>query len=119
MIKVMLVVSRRPDVSPEEFRRHYEEIHAPLAASHLPLSRYVRNYVVDRFGADIDCDCITEFWFDYPGPWRERRAEILKQEILDIFAKDEETFMDRASMRVIVVEQGETPEGDLLGVKAG
>ena len=72
MIKIMLLVSRRPDVSREEFRRYYEEHHAPLAATRLPfLVRYVRNYVVDEFRADIDCDCVTEFWFDHPGPWRE------------------------------------------------
>lgn len=93
MIKIMLLVSRKDGVSPEEFRDHYETIHAPLAANHLPyLARYVRNYAVDRFGGDIDCDCVTEFWFDHPGPWREARKKILRQDILDLFAADEEQF---------------------------
>ena len=88
MIKIMLLVSRKDGVSPEEFREHYENIHAPLAAKHLPyLARYVRNYAVDRFGGDIDCDCVTEFWFDHPGPWREARTKILGQEILDLFRR--------------------------------
>ena len=43
------------------------------------------------------------------------RAVLLPQDMLDLFASDEETFMDRASMRVLVIEQGETPAGQLLG----
>jgi hypothetical protein len=35
--------------------------------------------------------------------------------MLAIFAEDEEKFMDRSSMRVIVIEQGETPTDQLLG----
>src|SRR5262245_46715140 len=89
MIKIMLLVSRRPDVSREAFRRYYEEHHAPLAAAHLPfLVRYVRNYVVDEFRSDLDCDCVTEFWFDHPGPWRQARDVILREDLLDLFAED-------------------------------
>ena len=44
MIKIMLLVNRKSGISREEFRRHYEEVHAPLASSHLRhLVRYVRN----------------------------------------------------------------------------
>ncbi len=116
MIKIMLLVNRKSGISREEFRRHYEEVHAPLASSHLRhLVRYVRNYVTDQFRSDFDCDVVTEFWFDYPGSWREVRAVLLPQDMLDLFALDEETFMDRATMRVLVIEQGETPADQLLG----
>lgn len=116
MIKIMLLVNRKPGVSREEFRRHYESTHAPLAASHLKhLVRYVRNYVTDQFRTDFDCDVVTEFWFDYPGTWREARQALLPQDMLDLFAEDEARFMDRGSMRVLVIEQGETPPDQLLG----
>ena len=116
MIKIMLLVNRRPDVTREEFRRHYETTHAPLAASKLKhLVRYVRNHVTDQFRSDFECDVVTEFWFDYPGPWREAREVLLPQDMLDLFAKDEAKFMDRASMRVLVIEQDETPPRQLLG----
>jgi hypothetical protein len=116
MIKIMLLVNRGPGISAEAFRAHYEQNHAPLAASHLRhLVRYVRNYVVDKFREDFQCDVVTEFWFDYPGPWSEARKILLPDDILAIFAEDEEKFMDRASMRVLVVEQGETPAAELLG----
>jgi len=119
MIKILLLVSRKAGVSPEEFREHYETIHAPLAAKHLPyLARYVRNYAVDRFGGEVDCDCVTEFWFDHPGPWREARTKILRQDLLDLFAEDEGQFMDRTSMRTLVVEEGETATAEMLGDRA-
>ena len=67
--------------------------------------------------ASVDCDCVTEFWFDHPGPWREARTKILRQDLLDLFAEDEEQFMDRTSMRTLVVEEGETAAGDMLGIR--
>lgn len=118
MIKIMMLVNCKEGVSREEFRRHYEEVHAPLASRHLThLVRYVRNYVTDQFRDGLKCDCITEFWFDHPGPWSEARDELLPPEMLELFARDEETFMDRGSMRVLVVDEGETPTGGLLGNK--
>jgi hypothetical protein len=75
----------------------------------------VRNFVTDQFRTDFECDVVTEFWFDYPGNWREVREVLLPQDMLDLFAKDEAMFMDRASMRVLVIEQGETPPEQLLG----
>ena len=120
MIKIMLLVNRKVGVSREEFRRHYEDVHAPLAARHLQhLVRYVRNYVTDQFRSDFDCDVVTEFWFDYPGTWSEARQVLLPQQLLDLFAQDEENFMDRSSMRVLVIEQGETPPDHLLGIAPG
>ena len=37
------------------------------------------------------------------------------EEWLDLFAEDEAKFMDRGSMRVLVIEQGETAPEQLLG----
>ena len=119
MIKLMMLISRRADISLDAFREHYETIHAPLAAAHLPhLVRYVRNYVVDRFRDTVNCDCITEFWFDYPGPWSEARKVLLPPDLLELFAVDEEKFMDRPSMRVLVVEEGVTPEEQFKGTRS-
>jgi hypothetical protein len=30
MLKFMVVLYRRPDLTPQEFRRHLEQVHAPL-----------------------------------------------------------------------------------------
>jgi hypothetical protein len=63
--KVMLFVRRKDGLTREQFRRRYEEGHAPLARKVLPqLRRYVRNYVTDSPGWEADFDVIIEFWFD-------------------------------------------------------
>ncbi len=65
MIKFMVVVYRRPEMTREEFRQHLEKIHGPLAINLPGLKKYVQNYVCDdpkrkRPG----WDAIIELWFD-------------------------------------------------------
>jgi uncharacterized protein (TIGR02118 family) len=47
MLKFMVVLYRRPDLSPQEFRRHLSEVHGPLAQKLPGLRKYVQNYVCD------------------------------------------------------------------------
>ncbi|MFC1944067.1 EthD domain-containing protein [Chloroflexota bacterium] len=64
MIKTMILFKRKPDLSHEEFVRHYEEVHAPLGIKCLPnMKGYVRNHIITAPGAEKpDLDCITEVW---------------------------------------------------------
>lgn len=101
MVKLVALIKRKPGLSREEFVRHYEEVHAPLALKYLPgLKRYVRNYVIRGLGGrEPDFDCITEFWFE---SWEDvsRVAQVLGDyhtQIGQIFLADEEQFMDRTS----------------------
>ena len=109
MIKTIAFISRKPGLSHEDFVRHYEERHAPLALKHLTTFRkYVRNYPVAMPGADEpDFDCITEFWFDdIEGALKVQ--EILgdyKTEIGRIFLEDEERFQDRGRTRSFLVDE--------------
>ena len=69
MVKGIALLKRKPGLSPEEFRRHYEEVHAPLVRRLLPcIKRYVRNYVTVRpfpsSGGEVEFDCVTEQWFE-------------------------------------------------------
>jgi len=36
MVKTIALIKRKPGLSREEFIRHYEEVHAPLALKHVP-----------------------------------------------------------------------------------
>ena len=109
MIKVVLLVRRKPGISREEFRRYYESRHAPLAASQLrSCVRYVRNFVVEDVAGDPDFDCVTEFWYEADGPWSEARQHIASEAGRRTLADDEAEFMDRDSMRVVVVAECET-----------
>jgi uncharacterized protein (TIGR02118 family) len=108
MVKVMLLVKRKSGWTPEDFRRRYEQGHAPLARSVLPLLRkYRRNYVVEpAAGWEPDFDVVTEFWFDSQADW-ETTVAFAATEEGQVLARDEEVFMDRSSMRVTVVAEEE------------
>jgi len=69
MVKAILLLKRKPGLTPAEFRQQYEEVHAPLVLKQYPdIRKYVRNYVATNvIPADVeepDFDCITEVWFD-------------------------------------------------------
>jgi uncharacterized protein (TIGR02118 family) len=71
MIVRMGLLTRRPEVSQAEFRRHWLEVHGPLAARLPGLRRYHQNHVVDSRQLAIDhargswaLDGISELWFD-------------------------------------------------------
>ena len=48
MIVRMGLLTRKPGVTMEQFRRHWRDVHGPLAAKLTGLRRYHQNYVVDR-----------------------------------------------------------------------
>jgi len=109
MIKSIALIKRKPGLSREEFIKHYEEVHAPLALKHFPtFKRYVRNYVITVPGTEEpDFDCITEFWFDdIEGAMAVTEAlGDYKTEIGKIFLDDEEKFQDRGRTRTFLVDE--------------
>ena len=64
MLKFMVVLYKRPDLTQEEFRRHLQEIHGHLAKALPGVRKYIQNFVV----ADPKCtpgwDAIIELYFD-------------------------------------------------------
>lgn len=65
MIKFMVVIYRRPEMTREEFRRHLEKVHGPLAMNLPGLRKYVQNYVCDDPKRKAPgWDAIIELWFD-------------------------------------------------------
>lgn len=61
MFKAVILLSRRDDMTREEFRRWWTEEHAPLARALPGLRRLVFNVVSD---ADAPYDGVSELWFD-------------------------------------------------------
>jgi len=109
MVKVIALIKKKPGLSREEFVRHYEEVHAPLAVKYFPtLKRYVRNHIITSPDAkELDFDCITEFWYD---DMRGHQAVLdvlgdYKTEIGQIFRDDEEKFMDGSKTVGFLVEE--------------
>ncbi len=108
MIKVMALIKRKPGLSREEFSKHYEEVHAPLALKHLTtIKRYVRNYIVALPGVDEpEFDCITEFWYD-DMEGVQATLDFLNSEAGQVIHDDEETFQDRGKTVALLVDERE------------
>jgi uncharacterized protein (TIGR02118 family) len=72
MLKFMVVLVRRRDLTPEQFRQHLEHIHAPLANALPGLRHYRQNHVVpDPKRKHPDWDAIVELYFD---DWKSMEA---------------------------------------------
>jgi len=65
MLKVMVVIYRRPELTPEQFRRHLQEIHGPLVKNLPGLRKYVQNLVYsDPKRKPPGWDAVVELYFD-------------------------------------------------------
>lgn len=80
MEKIVICLRRRPDVTPEAFRDHWRNVHAPLVAKHAPtlgIRRYVQTYSVDAppaNGRPAGFDGIGELWVDSVAAFRAAAA---------------------------------------------
>lgn len=109
MIKMIVLIKRRADLTLEEFCTYYEQWHAPLAAGAIPsdvaaaIKHYQQNHALrlGRGTTEPPFDCATEFTFedrDGLARWTKWYAG----EGGKVLREDEEKFMD-ISKRVIVV----------------
>lgn len=74
MFKVMIVLSRKPGMSVEAFRRYWRETHGPKAAAMPGVRRYVQySSVPGPTGAAPGHDGIAELWYDDEETWRRSR----------------------------------------------
>lgn len=124
-MKVIILLKRRPDISHEEFRHHYETVHSELAhkyVGHL-LVEYRRNYPQLIEGSDQETDApdmlhspydaITELRYPDRAAYEESRRIMSDPVIGKIFEEDEENFMDRAAFRIFTCEEVTSPEASL------
>lgn len=63
MFKAMILLSRREDMTPEDFRRWWMEEHRPLAVQLPGLRRMVVN-IVEGGRDESGIDGVSELWFD-------------------------------------------------------
>ncbi len=61
----MVVLYRRPDLSPAQFRRHLQDVHAPMAKNLPGLKHYKQNHISpDPQRKSPGWDAIVELYFD-------------------------------------------------------
>jgi hypothetical protein len=103
MKSVMILLKRKPGLSFEQFREHYETSHAKLGEKYFGhlFASYRRNYIPQgtRFGdgAAIEpaYDCVTELVFRDPEGYQELRRIASDPEVRKVLLADEERFLDR------------------------
>ena len=122
MIRIQWLLRRKPGITFEQFRKHYETSHAILGEryfGHLMLA-YRRNYVLppecaaspamrrvlDAKGWDYDC--IAEWDLRDASAFDQVVAMLSDPTIGKIFHDDEEHFLDRGSVRLVLCDQRET-----------
>jgi uncharacterized protein (TIGR02118 family) len=104
MIKAISLLKRKPGISLEEFSKHYEEVHVPLAMKHFPFKRYARNYLSGADAEQLGFDCITEVWFETMEDC-EAAAAFSASKAYKVISDDEERFMDRAKIVAFIVDE--------------
>lgn len=113
VIKLIALLRRHPDVSSEQFLRHYEGEHARLFAQSIPpdvaeaIKYYVQNHAVHLgpgTAGDPPFDCVTEFGFDDLDGMRRWTSWYLSDDG-KVLRDDEERFMDTSRRVVIVTEE--------------
>ena len=105
MVKVMLLLYRRPGTSPDEFRRYWHEQHRPLLERLPGLRRLVLNDVLPSpDGAPAVCDGIAEDWFDSSAVMQAAFASPEGQAVAAAAA-----FLDLARLQILVVAEEEVP----------
>lgn len=121
VVKCVILLKRRPDLTPQEFRARYEAGHVQLAHKYLGhlFSDYRRNYAIpyaEHLGddpnpgfADSPYDCVTEIWLPDQSAWNEMQRITADPVIGRIFQEDEETFMDRDALKIFVAEEVMSP----------
>jgi uncharacterized protein (TIGR02118 family) len=106
MVKTIALIKRKAGISKQDFVKHYEEVHAPLALKHLPMIRkYVRNHICETPGTkDLGFDCITELWLDNNADVKNL-LEFVQSDAGKVIRDDEEKFLDRVNTKFIMVEE--------------
>jgi uncharacterized protein (TIGR02118 family) len=89
VIKTVTLLKRRPDLSSEEFHRHWREIHGPLVLALPGVLRYVQCRPLETGGDEPAVDGIAEVWYaDLPS----MRAALASPAYVTLIA-DEANFM--------------------------
>jgi uncharacterized protein (TIGR02118 family) len=93
MVKVWFCITRRPDLTPDQFREYWRDIHGPIAAKIPGLRHYVQHHSLHALPPGWDLpqyDGVAELWWDdYPAAL----AGLQSEETMAALA-DHPNFMD-------------------------
>lgn len=115
-VKILVMLRKKPGLSDTEFRRLYEEEHAPLVARLVPyFTDYRRNYIL-RGNLHPDTkdlcafDVVTEVRFADRANYDAFMAGLADPEVDRQLAACEERFLDRSAMAMYGVDEARSQE---------
>ena len=106
MVKVIVLLPRRADMSREAFQQYLRGTHLPLVAKLPGLRRLVLNWVLpDPNGPPPAYDAVAEDWFDDPAAMGAALASPEGQAV----AADVPNYLDLSRFALLVVEEEDVP----------
>jgi uncharacterized protein (TIGR02118 family) len=106
MVKVIVLLPRRADLSPEAFKQHMHETHLPLVAKLPGLRRLVLNWVLpDPNQPPPAYDAVSEDWFEDAAALGAALASPEGQAVV----ADMPNFLDPSRSAFLVVEEEDVP----------
>jgi hypothetical protein len=115
-MKMIVMFRRKPGLSSEQFREHYEQKHAPLALTLFPyIKAYRRNYIrrdrqhqraaAEGFDARLDYDAIIEVLFETERDYERMVFDMSDPAIRAQVVTDESRFIDRSATVVFLADE--------------
>ena len=103
MIKLVYCITKRPDLTDEQFFHYWEHVHGALAARIPHLRKLVQSHRVNVSGDKYqpDYDGMAELWFDSADDLLAARQSPEWQAITE----DEANFIDRSKVAYFVSEE--------------
>lgn len=111
MVKVSVMLKRKPGMSTTEFQRYWKDVHGPLVLGVPEFLRHFRKYVqchviaeafADTPGAASPYDGIAEVYADSLDEVQRAFAE---PRYLEVIRPDEHTFLDLANCVFMATEE--------------
>jgi hypothetical protein len=119
MIKVVGLLRRRPGMSREAFREHYERVHRVIGEKYLKghAVRYVRRYLtpLDAPAPDAapgpDCDAMWEIWYPDHAAFEAAMARLAEPDAMQEIGEDVARLFDAPARRYYTVDEVESDMG--------
>lgn len=106
MVKVILLMARRRNMSREDFERHLRQTYLPMAMRLPELRRLVVDWsLLEPHAPPAPYDVIVEDWFDDPVTMGIAFTSPEGQAI----AADAPNFLDRTQFELLIVQEEEIP----------
>jgi uncharacterized protein (TIGR02118 family) len=104
MVKLIYCISKKPEMSIEEFQKYWREVHAPIAGAIPGLRRYVQCHVVPATYAGQNApgfDGAAELWWD---SMDDLRAAMGTPEVRAAL-EDEKNFIDHTRVASFITTE--------------